>query len=370
VATQRIGRAAFTWSDTNHPGTNRQVLLGTRLYNVRPTDQRTRHVADSLDLSVRNVVLFGTSAANVITADVRLHDNPQELVDLIAAGKDGTTLTYYPNLEEPGESYDVYLTAGSVSPDPDTAGWGWYMATMTLRAQSGTLERIMYLDRVLWKYEAGDSLADATFTRATTATYVDIDGTTQTDGAAIDEVRDGHYQEVDGTWTRTLRMEDAESEVLSVPWVHRPQAMTAYFKWVERGMLTTANGSLFWFSNASGTTPTLGAYRSSTNGRLDYIHQTSGATDESRITTGAIAGDVVEGCFQLAASGDPTGYVSVNGGALVTGTPAGTAATLQDDWSAETLWIAQRNGSLGGAVDIERIVIAAGVQSMDHMRSL
>jgi hypothetical protein len=292
-------------------------------------------------------------------------------VDLIAAGKDGTTLTYYPNLEEPGESYDVYLTAGSVSPDPDTAGWGWYMATMTLRAQSGTLERIMYLDRVLWKYEPGDNLADATFTRATTATYVDIDGVTQTDGAAVNEVRDGHYQTVDSVWTRTLRLESAESETLEVPWPHEPQAASVYVKFVERGgagtslgvlvafgMETTDSGSPRWIIVGNGTS------------KYQIYHQNGTATSTATAVDTVSSGDVVEIVGQLKADGSVTILQSVDGAAVSSNSDA-TTATLQAAWNGEGLMIGTQPADLAdGDCDIERIVVAAGVQTMDHMRSL
>lgn len=44
---------------------------------------------------------------------------------------------------------------------------------------------------LLFKYSAGDSLAAATFTRASTAAYVDANGIVQTAGSGV--ARDGHY---------------------------------------------------------------------------------------------------------------------------------------------------------------------------------
>jgi hypothetical protein len=219
-------------------------------------------------------------------------------------------------------------------------------------------------------------LSAATFTRATTATYVDIDGTTQTDGAAIDEVRDGHYQTIDGVWTRTLRLEAAETEVLYVPWVHAPQQdFTVYVKFVERGTISAGTSQRYWGigGDAGSSSSAWVLYAASTtNIALGHNTTTNSWQTSATVQTNHSTGNVIEACGQFDYSNSEQSiYATVNGGAILS-TTGQTLSGVASVWESDVFALnAYGTGNLDrGTADFIKVVVAAGVQSMEHMRSL
>jgi hypothetical protein len=371
------GNWAATWSDTAHPGLNRQHQFRVPFQKIRVGMDVNAHTAVSLDKTVQNTVVFGD--AQTVTARIRAEQNTQSLSDLISAGLQGVAITLV-DLDQTDRSVAVYMEdpAGTWVALHDMSGTPWeYEAEVRFRRTDGSRFPDWFLyqthgtDGLLYKYVPGMDLSAATFTRATTATYVDIDGVTQTDGAAVNEVRDGHYQTVDSVWTRTLRLESAESETLEVPWPHEPQAASVYVKFVERGgagtslgvlvafgMETTDSGSPRWIIVGNGTS------------KYQIYHQNGTATSTATAVDTVSSGDVVEIVGQLKADGSVTILQSVDGAAVSSNSDA-TTATLQAAWNGEGLMIGTQPADLAdGDCDIERIVVAAGVQTMDHMRSL
>lgn len=131
------GDSGFKYTPTG--GSLTTVALAAPLKNLQPSQVQTVFVRESLDLSTRDVTTIG-SGAYEISATIRFAADPQALLDMLKAGRNGVTLTYYPSLAVTGTSYDCLLiSAGPVelAPDADRYGFGEYQAIVQLRRTSG-----------------------------------------------------------------------------------------------------------------------------------------------------------------------------------------------------------------------------------------
>lgn len=107
-------------------------------------------------------------------------------------------------------------------------------------AVSGAASTLAASGTRLFSYMAGDSLAGATVSRGSVATYRDVNGVLQT--AAADVARDAHYEGV----TRTLLLEgaatnlllDSEQFELSPPWIPGRATISADAASAPDGQLT------------------------------------------------------------------------------------------------------------------------------------
>lgn len=168
--------AAITWSAGT--GTERVLLLDVPLRDLRPGFTRTVYTAESLDKTDIASVTVG-SGAHELVGVVRYEDDPQGLMDMVAAGAANTTLTYIPQLADPDVNYSVKLvsprdlSALSVQLDPQRGStFGEMSIELRFRQTDETAFTEAYDGNgTLFSYKAGGSLADATFTRADTATY-------------------------------------------------------------------------------------------------------------------------------------------------------------------------------------------------------
>lgn len=125
MGTQRVGTASISSTGTG------SFNLGTPLHDVRVSTAKARRSVDSLDLTNREVVTYGTGRAQ-IEGLIRFHDAPQELDDIIEAGLDGDVVTYTHGSTHTGITAHL-IDAGDVEPDTDLAGKGYYQARITLR---------------------------------------------------------------------------------------------------------------------------------------------------------------------------------------------------------------------------------------------
>ncbi len=135
MGTQLIGTAQFVYGAVT-------VSLGTRLHNQTFRDARTRYTEESDDRSARSVITVGTAKPELV-GTVRLHDDPEELRALIAAGLDGTQVDYSP--DNGSTTFECLLIAASnITPDKDfPAGCisnkvPLYQCTVTLRITGST----------------------------------------------------------------------------------------------------------------------------------------------------------------------------------------------------------------------------------------
>jgi hypothetical protein len=332
------------------------------------------HRATSLDESVTNTIVFGS--AKLLTAQVKAETNRQSLTDMVEAGLQGKALTLV-DLAQTDRTVDVYME------DPaslwvamyDAQGTPWdYELEARFRRTDGSafpdwiVHQAYGTEGLLFKYVPGMDLSAATFTRATTATYVDIDGVTQTDGAAANVARDAHYQTVDSVWTRTLRLENDESETLYFDWAHLPQAQTVYAKWLSSDV---TSGDMLFQVGGGGSGSRLAVYYNSTNQISATMWDASSNAVTSNATVGTLAADVVyEVAVQLYADASVQIHASADGGATASGSQTSApAAGMPAAWGA-TIGLHIAGPNTWGAWDVMQICAAAGTHSLDHMRSL
>lgn len=100
-----------------------------------------RREGRSLDYGTREVVSFTTNSVREIRAKVRFHDDATELLDMLVAGANGQTLTYFPDLSSTGENFPSKLIHEGddveIQPDSDRQGLGEWQADIHLRHATG-----------------------------------------------------------------------------------------------------------------------------------------------------------------------------------------------------------------------------------------
>lgn len=128
MGSQVIGTASFAYTGSTGAVS---VNLGTPLHDLRLVTAKNRLTLDTLDLTAREVVTYGDGFSEV-EGLVRFHDAPQEIVDLVEAGLDGTTLTYTHGTTHAGIAARL-IEGGPVEPDQDLVGKGQYQCRLRLR---------------------------------------------------------------------------------------------------------------------------------------------------------------------------------------------------------------------------------------------
>lgn len=88
--------------------------LNFPLFRMEAAKRKTRFSSFSLDGSNLEVLTIGSGLPE-ITALVRFSDDPWGLLDLLEAGADGYTLTYYPSLAVPATNYPFLLVEPSAT---------------------------------------------------------------------------------------------------------------------------------------------------------------------------------------------------------------------------------------------------------------
>lgn len=201
----KLGNAAIVWTDSG-TGTERVVLLDVPLRELRPGFSQSTYTAESLDRTSIAAITVG-SGAHELVGTVRYEDDQQGLLGMVQAGAINTTLTYIPSLADPDQSYAVKLIAPrdlqalSVELDRQRAVFGELEIELRFRQTDQTAFTELYEGTpVLFSYVAGGSLADATFTRADTATYASKGSGTVT-SAANGKAR-VQWMDVDGDGVR------------------------------------------------------------------------------------------------------------------------------------------------------------------------
>lgn len=230
--------AAITWSSGT--GTERVLLLDVPLRDLRPGFTRTVFTAESLDKSDIQSITVG-NGANELVGTVRYEDDPQGLMDMVAAGAANTTLTYIPQLSDPDLSYSVKLisprdlSALNVQLDPQRSTFGEMSIELRFRQTDETAFTEAYDGNgTLFTYKAGGSLADGTFSRADTATYASKGYGTVTSAASgaarihwmdldADGIRETPTLLLEGTSTNLI----VQSQDLSTTWTNGGTVLTS-----------------------------------------------------------------------------------------------------------------------------------------------
>ncbi|HEX7048659.1 MAG TPA: hypothetical protein VF188_00485, partial [Longimicrobiales bacterium] len=227
------GNAAFRYTQD---GRETWLYLNAPLYDVRPARVRTRFTEESIDRRTLNVVVVD-GGAEEITARLRFQGDPAALLDLLEAGADGETLEYFPDASL-AESYPFRLMDASdiVAADPDPDRW-WnaeYTVTLRLRRVDGGSVQAL-ADNVLFRYVPGRTLAGATFTRASTATYRTRSGTLATAAADVPRLA-WVFEPSTGLYRRALLVERDSTNL--VPW------SSALSNWTGSASITVQDDAL------------------------------------------------------------------------------------------------------------------------------
>ena len=163
-------------------------------------------------------------------------------------------------------------------------------------------------------------------------------------------------------------LESAATESLYFPFTHVPQAMTVYFKFVQRAALG-ANGTIFHIGSATAANDPRLILTDNTT--IWAVTHDDGATATSQDASGApSSADLVEIAIQLQSDGEVVIIQSINSAAATSAGPTSTAVALGSAWADTRLYLNSAGTSTAGTNDHAVIKIAAGVQTMDKMRAL
>lgn len=216
------GRQAIVWSPSSHAGTSREHVLRVPLQDVTPAaDPGVVGTRTSLDGTTREVFSVG-NPIHEVEATIKFDHAPESLIQMLAAGARGDTLTFYPDVANAGQSYQVEQVepAGrQVARLSEVRGiFQEFDVTFRFRKADGTAFGPELFSGLLFSYRAGWDLSRATFSRSdggsAIATYTDIDGTLATAGAGL--ARDGHYvTDEDGNWVRSTKLEAARTNSIT-----------------------------------------------------------------------------------------------------------------------------------------------------------
>ena len=178
-AAAREGNAALVLTASN--GVTYTHLLNKPLqFQAAPARRSNRYERDSLDLSAREVIAIGGGRTEVETV-VRFERQAQSLVDLLAYAADGSTVTYYPDLDI-GTGYSLWLVGQGevvgVAPEDGRMAYQEYQAPLRFRDAStsgASLEALF--SPWLFRYDASYASRLVTFTRSgTVGPYTAKDG--------------------------------------------------------------------------------------------------------------------------------------------------------------------------------------------------
>ena len=156
---------------------------------------------------------------------------------------------------------------------------------------------------------------------------------------------------------------------LTFTFTARPQAMSIYLKFQERGTIHIPTAFLVWIGTTTLTAPYLGiAHNASNLYRASYHNGIALVT--STLAAGPVVGQIVELLLTLSAAGVVQLSQSING-AAVTSATASSAGLIPATWSAQRIsFNGIAAGIQDGATALMNCEIIRGVQDMPTMRRL
>ncbi len=185
----------MVWTDTDDTTTERALLLREPVRELRLGHAQSVYRAESLDRRTVTTFTVGEGVDELVCR-VRWMDDPQGMLDLVKAGTKGRTITYIPDLGNPGGSFALTLIA-PISPvtltlDPDT-GVPFGDQDLELRFRrtdfgAFTIDDYALSATILFRLRGGGRVEEGTFTRAdatTSATYITKTGTIATAAANV-----------------------------------------------------------------------------------------------------------------------------------------------------------------------------------------
>lgn len=126
------------WKYTPPGGSLTTVQMNAPLQDVTPSARVRAYAWDSEDFTEREVVTTGTGVRE-ISARIPLHEDADELLEMLRHGVSGVVLSYFPDLGI-GENYPCVLTEPADVPTlsrDQPAPYGFWTGTVRLRHASG-----------------------------------------------------------------------------------------------------------------------------------------------------------------------------------------------------------------------------------------
>ena len=231
----KFGRAGIGWSSTEDVNVERFHILEAPLRENHPSHTMTVYRSEALDKTAVQTFHSGHGAYEFV-GKVRFDNHAAGLIDVVKAGSQGKTLTYYPNLDDPDSSFACTLISpmspADLALDPQRGEFGEQTVELRLRKTDETpFPSLMQGSNVLFSYRAGESLAQATFSRADTAHYVSKGLGTLT-SAASGKAR--------VTWISTA----GSTGIRNVPALLLEQSQTNRVIWSEKFSTWTSVGTV------------------------------------------------------------------------------------------------------------------------------
>jgi hypothetical protein len=158
---------------------------------------------------------------------------------------------------------------------------------------------------------------------------------------------------------------------LSWPFSARPQAMTFYARFYERGTAQLANfNAILQITNAAAANPKIAILTNASGYYYIAFANDSGTEKVSEMAAAPSLGDLVELRATLADTGAVQIHQMLNG-VSETSAAASAGQMLPQTWAGQTLYVnSWGNATFHGFVGLTHLVIARGVQTMATMRRL
>lgn len=159
------------------------------------------------------------------------------------------------------------------------------------------------------------------------------------------------------------------ADVLTYTFNARPQALTLYVRFTERGGADSTNARILQIGATSNSNPRLLLFNSTLGGYTFSHRNSAGDASESVVASPPDNGDTVELLGQLYADGSVAMAQVTNGGTPST-TSASAAQALPTEWSGQTLSVGSVGGSNASNVAFRNLYVARGTLSLGSMRRL
>lgn len=157
---------------------------------------------------------------------------------------------------------------------------------------------------------------------------------------------------------------------LSFPYNARPQAMTVYVRFVERGTVLITNARILHIGLAnSANAPLLDILETSAGGKYRVVYNSGTGSVSSSLTAAPSINDIVELRVTLTGAGVAQIHQSING-ATETSATAASALTLPQTWAGTDVELNATIAGNTGFSAFTNIVITRGVQTLETMRRM
>ena len=203
----------------------------------------------------------------------------------------------------------------------------------------------------------------ATLARTTTATPLDLSGTSRT---VVHSQPAWQHEDWDGDATRdtpALLLGTSDTVYWNVPLL--PAAVTVYLEFVQQGSMPSASGTIWYLGNAGNTGARLWIDSTGTYYRANHHNGTSSVT--STLAAAPTTGQRVALRMTLKSDGKVQLHQSINGAAESSASESGTL-TLAAAWGDTRLYGNSTGSTNAAAISVIRNRVARGALTAAQMQ--